>query len=220
MSNFRRQAADALAAAIDSVIGSHEPTQVIDANPSEVADYPRVAITIERFPIEIHSEEELMVDSGGEVLVGAKADLLGLLTAGSARADSQHRLSKIGSFRGFGRVWAGCRYPSKREEVEYAITCAFNQDESALGRLLVPIAHPRIGSVELPWSWTAAFFIKEQSWNDEHAFEERLWTWTNFDVEVDVLVLRTSPMINQIMLALNAHRTSPGVSEEIDVTAL
>lgn len=218
MSNFKRQAADALAAAIDAVIKPHEATQVLDANPSEVADYPRTAITMERFPLVIQSEEEIMVDSDNEPLLGSKAILLDIdRIAGPARVDSRHRLSKIGSFRGFGRIWVGCRYPGKREEVEYAITCAFNEDTNALGRLLVPIAHPRIGSLELPWSWTAAFFIKEQSWVDEHSFDERLWSWTNFDVEVDVLVLRTSPMIKELQLALNAYYVPPGGAVTITV---
>lgn len=217
MSNFRRQAADSLASALSSALSLQEEPVVVDENPSDVADYPRVAVSMERFPLTIHSEEELMVDEDGALLMGANADLLGTRIAGPAKVDSKHRLSKIGSFRGFGRIWCGCRYPGKREEMEYSITTLFNQDESALGRLLVPINSPRIGAVELPWKWTAAFFQKEQSWSDEHSFDERLWSWTNFDVEVDVLVLRTSPMIRQIMLDLNAYLVSPGAIEEIEV---
>lgn len=219
MSNFRRQAADALASAIGSALALQESPVVIDENPSDVADYPRVAVSMERFPLIIHSEEELMVDSNGELLMGANADLLGERIVGPAKVDSRHRLSKIGSFRGFGRVWCGCRYPSKREEMEYSITTVFTQDESALGRILVPINNPRLGAIELPWKWTAAFFQKEQSWSQEHSFDERLWSWTNFDVEVDVLVLRTSHMISQIMLDLNAYYVSPGETVEIETTS-
>lgn len=215
MSNFKRQAADALASAIQAAVNTIDPIDVIDANPSEVADYPRVAISMERFPLTTHSEEELMVDSNNELLMGANADLLGTRVAGPAQVDSQHRLSKVGSFRGFGRVWCGCRYPGKREEMEYAITQAFHQDTDALGRMLVTIPHPRIGSLELPWKWTAAFFVKEHAWSDEHSFEERLWSWTNFDVEMDVLVLRTSPMIEQMILELNAYRVRPGAVETV-----
>lgn len=214
MSNLQRQAADALASAINASIKLVEPPQVIDANPSEVADYPRVAVSMERFPLTLHSEEELMVGEDGEPLMGARATLLEL-PAGPARVDSKHRLSKIGSFRGFGRIWVGCRYPVVREEMQYSITCAFAQDTSAIGRILAPIFKPRIGALELPWSWTAAFFIEEQSWVDEHAFEERVWGFTNFDVELDILVLRSSPMVSQLRLALNTHFQPPGSAEEI-----
>lgn len=216
MSNFRRQAADALGELIYERCRGlvRERPVIISANPSEVADYPRVAITMEKFPLTMHHEDELMVDSQGELLVGARAGL-DVEPSGAASITAGDRLSKIGTFRGFGRIWVGCRLHPKREEVEHAIATVFVQDEAALGRLLVDIPKPRIGHLELPWPWTAAFFMEEQHWSEEHAFEERVWSFTNFDVELDFLAVRSSPLVRRFLLEVNAHVPPPGQSETL-----
>lgn len=179
-----------------------EPPAVIAANPAEVADYPRVAIWLERFNTIFHGEEELQVDADGELMMGVRASLSP--GVGPAKLNATQRLSKVGSIRGSGRLWVGCRLHPLREEMESEITQLYMDDESAIGRLLLTVKKPKIGKTIIPWNWTAASFIKDISWSAEMAFSERLWSWINFDLEVDILVPRGSPLITRLLVGIEA----------------
>lgn len=208
MSNLRRQAAKSLADVIHKFVPSlQESPSVIAAPPSEAADYPRVAILLERFKTEWAEEEELMVDEDGELLMGARARLLP--PAGAAMLGTDSHLSKIGSLRSDGRIWVGCRLHPKREEIEDAITTAFCQDTMASGRILLPIKNPRVGQFTLDWDWTAACFIEETEWTREFAFSERLWAWMKFNFDVDILIPRADPIMSQIVFGINVDTTNP-----------
>ncbi len=203
--NFRRQAVEALAREIHVKTRVNDPPMVIDRNPSEVADYPRISISLDRFILTSAYEEELQVRDDA-LAIGNNASLDDT-SLPLAKIDSVNRLSRIGTFRGNGRMWVGCRYPAKREEIEHKITELFNQDTLALGRLLVSIRKPKIGELEIPWSWSAAFFTGERSWTDERAASERVWSWMNYDVEVDALMIRNSPLVQEFGLAVDASFT-------------
>lgn len=205
MSNLRRQAARALGQEIQDRLGLKELPAIIAAPPSDVADYPRVAVWLEQFQHVFHAEEELMVDSAGDLMMGAKASLLP--GVGPARLNETQRLSKVGSIRGSGRIWVGCRLAPLREEMEADITQIFLDDPSAISRLMLTIKKPKVGRIEIPWDWNVAAFIRDTSWSAEFAFSERLWSWTKFDLDLDILVPRASPLITRILVAVEANVT-------------
>lgn len=196
---------------IDEECELAQPTTIISAPPSSLADYPATAIWLERFQILLDQEEELGVDEDGQVLIGAVNELRN--PAAPAMVGDTAHLSKIGAMIGSGRIWVGSRLPPKREEVESQITDLFLEDAGAPGRILLTIDEPRVGGLVLPWSWTGAVFLGDVSWSDEFAFSERLWSWIRFDLEVDLLVLRTDTIMSQVVVGLSAevYRTD-GVS--------
>ena len=61
--NLRRQAAQALGDAIHGFARLQERPVVISAPPSEVTDYPRVAIWLEHFTRNYSQSEDLEVDA-------------------------------------------------------------------------------------------------------------------------------------------------------------
>lgn len=210
MSNLRRQAAKALGEAINDRLHLQEPVAIIAANPAEVTDYPRVAIWLEQFTKVFHGEEELEVNEDGQLMMGYYASLSP--GVGAAKLNATQRLSKVGSIRGSGRIWVGCRLPPMREEMESDIDNIFLEDTAALSRLLITIKKPMLGKIAIPWDWTAAVFIRNSSWSAEMAFSERLWSWMNFDLEVDILVPRSSPLITRILVGVEANVT--GIAED------
>lgn len=216
MSNLRRQSCQALADAIAASVRLQQPPTVISAPPSDVADYPTVAMELQRFKTEWGQEDELGVDSTGQVLTGAVRDLSN--PAGPAEISTGVRLSVIGNLTGRGRIWVGCRLPPAREDVEDLVVDVFKQDTMAPGRLLATIDHPKIGAYRLPWSWTVAFFCSDAEWNADHAFSERLWSYVSFDFEVAMLAVRTSPMISQLKLALDAEARTYSDSSRLEGT--
>lgn len=204
---FRRQAANVLARLLDTRLALPEKTVAIAANPSEVADYPRVAIQLERHRTVLHREDEIMVDDQGRPKVGALADLLA--PAGAAVIAPGVHLSKIGSLRSSGKIWVGCRLAPQREQTEVRIARLFTEDTAAIGRLMLELKSPIVDDISLPWTWPVAAFADDTSWTAEHAFSERLWSWMDVDLEIDVLVPRRDPLMNTILLAIQAETGTP-----------
>ena len=114
--------------------------------------------------------------------------------------DSATYLSKVGTLRCKGRIWAGSRLAPKREEIEGKITMLFARDRSAPSRLLLTLAKPSVSGYRLPFDWTVAAFVESFEWSDEFAFTERLWTWISFDLDVDILIPRNDPIAARIIL--------------------
>lgn len=199
---FRRQVATVLSEKISQIVRLEKPPTIIAAPPSEVSDYPSVAIWLESFLPHFAQEEELMVDANGQILMGARATLDRDAVAGPARIDYDHTLSKLGTLRSSGRIWAGCRLSPKREAIESKILGLFLQDDVAVGLMYLTIDEPRIGDIVLPWKWTVVASTDKVTWTSEFAFAERLWTWIDFDVDVDILVPRSRPEIRRLLLAL------------------
>lgn len=193
MSNLRRQAANALGKCIAENIRLAQPPTIIAAPPSSVADYPSVAIWLEKFSTTRYAEDELEVDANNVPLIGARA----LLCRGSAAAHVQDGkyLSKVGTMQATGRIWVGCRLPPLREELEEKITRLFDLDSGAPGRLMFRVDNPVIDGVMLPWRWPIAVFTDDSEWSDEYAFAEKMWAWIHIELIMDVLVTRSDPRI-------------------------
>lgn len=200
MSSLRRQACRALGLLIDAKCRLKEPTTVISAPPSDVADYTTCAIHPESWDTEWAQEDELGVDEEGLILPGSLD-----VPSAAATVASGVRLSQIGMIKGSGRIWVGSRLAPKREDTEDLIYELFSEDELTPGRLLVEMKNPRVGTHVLPWDWTAAFFIGNSRWTDEYAFAERLWTYVDFEVEIPIVALRTSPLMSSVFVGLNAQ---------------
>lgn len=198
-----------------------QPPTVISAPPSEVSDYPTVSILMERFKRVWHQEDELETDSSGQtLLVGSQRSIS--FPVAAASLDSDHRLSRVGRIEGSGRIWVGARLAPQREKIETQISTLFSEDASAIGRVLVDL-QPTISGLLLPWTWPLAFFLEDSEWTDEFAFSERLWSWIQFDVDLDVLAVRTDPLMTQIQLTLDADLGVTGAahtSETVDVSTL
>lgn len=205
--SMRRQVARAIGKAIDDRIKLPEPTAIISAPPSEVSDVPRTALWLEKFTREWHHQEEPEVDANGEILIGGRATLA--QGVGAAMIQQGVQLTILGTLRGSGRLWVGCRLPAKREEIEDNISFLFADDPAAPGRLLVTVEQPRVGSFVLPWGWTGAAFIGDTDWEDEFAFSERLWSWVKVDVDIQILVPRFDPMIEQFIVTFDQDYTIP-----------
>lgn len=206
MSQLRRQAATALAEALQQHLNLQTPPTVISAPPSKVADSPACAIWLEKFSSVWSHEDELEVDADGNPKVGSNNDLN--QGVGAAMIQEGVRLSVIGTLRGSGRLWSGCRLPAKREELENQISEAFTQDPVAPGSLLLEIKKPTVGKFVLPWSWFGAAFTDESEWTAEFAFSERLWSWMMFDLDVSILVPRFDPLVKQFKAVLNDEITT------------
>lgn len=100
-------------------------------------------------------------------------------------------------------MWVGCRLAPKREQLERKIVRLF-ADPSAPGSILLTIDKPMVDDIPLPWSWTAAVWCNQSKWTAEFAFSERLWTWMPFEMDFDLLILRTDPLAARIVLAMSS----------------
>lgn len=205
MSNLRRLACYGLADLMKQRLDLADDIAIISNPPSDVGEYPAVAIWLERFSTKFTTEDELTVNSSGDLRVGDLYNL-GENPSGAAEIAPGARLSRIGTSSGSGRIWIGSRYAPARENLEDEINEIFTQDSTAPGRVLVSINEASIGGVQLPWSMKAAFFINDSEWQNELAFTERLWCFMRFDLEIGIYAARTEPtMIEQIILGLNTN---------------
>lgn len=209
MSNFRRQTAEAMAQAIQDRVSLQEPPTVIAAPPSLVTEYPRCAIWLEDWGMTFAQEDEPDVDANGQPLLGAMRRLDRSNVAGPAMIDDRTQLTILGTMRGSGRIWVGCRLAPRREEIEDQIVEVFTANRGALGRLEVEIKTPKVGKRELPWKWSGHAFLQGSSWSNELAFFERLWTWIRFDVDITMLAGRLDPLVRRFHLEADVDHYQP-----------
>lgn len=218
--NLKEFIADGLATTLaDRVQLGSKPT-VISAPPSQVAEYPTIAVWIEKSTEEYMQPGTLLQSVDGIPLVGASAtDDAGNVPDGTPimLADGV-TVSCIGTLHCQGRIWAGSRYPGKREEVEWRVFYAFNKDDSNRGRLMIPLAGCRLGDFTLHFGYAAAD-IADSSWAGEYGFEARLWSWRQFEVDVQLMVPRTDPIAKTLILEMSQDMTAP-VAVPSDVTRL
>lgn len=206
MSNLRRQAAKALGDQLQSFCNLPQPFAIINAPPSTVPEYPCGAILLDHFVRE-YADWEPEVDSDGNLLVGARLTLTQGVNAAMIQPGVQ--LEIIGQLRASGRIFVGARYASKREELEDLIDEAFIQERGTPGRIVCTIQEPRVGNYTLPWPWTAHAFINDSDWTPEFAFNERLWAWLKFDLDVAMLAARHDPMVQRFLVEFDVHPTQP-----------
>jgi len=210
------QLASALA---DRVRLGSKPT-VIQAPPSQVADYPTIAVWIENTVEDLSFAFPVLVDSLNNPLVGsALVSEAGDILDGPAMVlGGGVTLTSIGTVHCTGRIWVGSRYPGKREEVEEGITFAFNQDDAAPGRLMLSLAGYQLGEHTIHFGFAAAD-LNESRWVGEHAFEARLWSWRPFAVDAPLQVPRTDPLTQRLILEIS-HDLKTEINEPADVAKL
>lgn len=195
---MRRVAAQALGDTLASSLNLAAPPMVLSAPPSGTVQYPAMAIVIDGSKIDWHQDWELEAMSDNQPLVGSSASLGAGTQVAQLGGDSY--VSRVGTLHVAGRIWVATRHPSQREDLEDNVILAFAQDRSAHGRVMVPLKGAMIGQFRLPWDWYAAVTLNETSWTEEFLFSERLWSWSKFDMDLDMLVQRNDPLAKQLIL--------------------
>lgn len=222
MSRIKRACAQGLADALEERVGKlgQKPT-VISAPPSGKAEYPALAVQIDRIAFNYTNDDIVMVDPNADIgdpgylLAGSYAtDENNDLVEGVVYVDpSGSSLSHVGSIRAKGRIWVGTRLPSQREQIEEDIELAFQSDRAAPGRLLVSIAGVTIAGMTIPFGF-GTFDHGDNTWEGEHAFEERLWCYLAFDLDAPILIPRDEPIVEQLILAITSDLDTPVDSAE------
>lgn len=212
--------ADALATILADRVQLGSKPVVIDAPPSQVAEYPMIAIWIEKAVEDYMQPGTILQSSDGTVLIGANAtdDAGNILDGTPVMLDNGVTVTCLGTLHLSGRIWAGSRYVGKREEIEWKVFEAFNQDDINRGRLMIPLTGCKIGRYTLYFGFAAAD-ISESSWTDEYAFEARLWSWRPFDMDVQMMVPRYDPIVQQLILEMT-NDLATSVTQPSDVTQL
>lgn len=205
MALLREHMAQGLADAISDRVQLGAKPVVIQAPPSAVAEYPLVAVWIEKTIESYTMAGAVLQDANGALVAGASATTEGgdLVDGDPIVLSDGVTATSIGTLRCSGRIWAGSRYPGKREEIEQAVMLAFNQDDAARGRLMIPLTNYQLGQYTVRFGFAAAD-ITESSWVPEHAFEARLWSWRPFTMDAPLLVPRTDPLAKQLVLAISS----------------
>ena len=243
---LRQQAAQILGDTLASTVQLANKPTVIDSPPSDVGDYPALAIWIERSKLHITNDGDVQVISGTgnspgnppQLIAGINASDVTALAPGLfpspqssttpylpgadptlelfAQGDLAQlapgvAVSHVGTIRCVGRLFAGARYAPKREDLEEHIFFAFFADRTAPGRLMLPLAGAKLGRYTLAWGYAAAVLDvdEDNEWTNEMAFEQRLWSWTHFSLDVPLLVPRYEPIVKQFLLYM---------SQDVDAT--
>jgi hypothetical protein len=232
---IRTHAAQMLANTIASGIPLKQPPTVIDAPPSQLSEYPAVAIWLEHAELHVTQDDQVMMASinGGPLatIEAGNAEtpapmpwIVGTSTSGNGAVAQAGQwspvqpidvqtltggakpigVSNIGTLRCSGRIWAGARYAAKREELEDAVTLQFFQAREAPGRLLVDLQSCDVAGYVIPFGWGAATVDQTTEWVGEHTFEQRLWSWIVFELDVPILVPRTDPIVTELLLNITA----------------
>lgn len=204
MSRMRDHAAQALADLIASKVQLGQKPVVIDAPPSQLAEYPAFAVLIEKSNLVLTQAAPVLADADGTPLIGDSAtdDDGNILDGDPIMLDANTYIASIGTIRCSGRMWVGARYPAKRSDIEERIWIEFMQDDARRGTILFDITGAKLGDFTIPFG-KAAVMIGESTWSAEYSFEARLWDWLMFDMDVPLLVPRTDPMATQIILELS-----------------
>ena len=210
------QLAQALA---DRVQLGSKPT-VIQAPPSQVADYPTIAVWIAKSVDDYSMAYTVIQDAQGNPIFGAGAtsDDGEILDGDAFTLGDGTTLTSIGTLRCTGTIWVGSRYVGKREEVEWEITFAFNADDAAPGRLMLPLKGYQLGRHTVHFGFAAAD-LGEANWDGEKAFEARLWSSRPFTLDAPILIPRTDPVTRQLVLEIS-NNLNVAISEPADVTTL
>ncbi len=206
--NLRIQAAEAIASLIKDRLQLATTVEVIAAPPSKAATYPACALLIDRTEYAAN-DDFIPVDEDNNPLVGPDATLD--LPADWARFDANTLIYRVGRYMMHGRIFVATRHPDQRAELEEQIFALFFEDDLVPGRIVVDIQQPIVLGRPLPWPWPIAAFLADEgsTWTSEFAFDERLWSWIKFDIDVDIFVPRSAPQVTQLVLEMDADFTQP-----------
>lgn len=207
--NFRRQTVHRMCDRLQEVLNLAERPTAISAPPSNAPEGPACAILIDTTTLEAYDDDEIQADENNQPLVGALAvlDATPDLDIGNGAY-----LSRVGKMLCRGRIWIGARLPPKREELEARIMRVFFEDTEAPGRWMIELENPIVGEYTLPCPWTACAFLGDSRWTAEYAFNERLWSWLSFELELEILVPRDDPRyarVRQFILGIDMHVDQP-----------
>lgn len=227
MSRIRTTVAQAIIDQISNTIRFAKPATVVAAPPSSRTDYPAIAILVDGSTFDIMTDGYVEFDPTkqpgdlGYIIDGIYAtDANGCLVEGSMYIDggTGQTISQIGTMHLKTRIWVGSRSASQRESIEDDITLAFYADDAAPGRMLVKLDGIIVGGVVLPTMYGAAD-LDSSSWNAEHAFDERLWSYLMVDVDVPIVVPRSTSVASQLVLSITADLATP-ISSVADLAEL
>lgn len=186
MTAIKYAAAAVLAAAlVDAVPELADRVQVLDAPPTEPAQYPAAAIVLDGdFPFVPGDGEEIDDANGDQVMNGPDA------------------LVEMGSLRGNLRIFVAARTPVQREQLEERILRAFLADEMAITRLLCTVRNVAIADIQTGVDWPVAFFIESTTWSGELVFSEKRWAFVRVEVDLPVLAyLKNVPKVTTMLAA-------------------
>jgi len=198
--SLRQSAIKVIADELNKLVKLPASPTIVDAPPTEPATYPAMAVLMDSFTTNWSQSWDIEVDSNDNPLVGTAITLQRGATV--AKLEGNRYLSRFGTLQGKGRIWVGARHPAKRAELEELVLELFMRDGAAPGRLLLQLINAKVGSFTVPWPWTVAATVEDTTWNDEHALVERIWSYLNFRLDVDILVARNAPIVNQFKLDL------------------
>lgn len=220
MSLIIDHAATALGVLLAGKVQLGQPPVIIDAPPSQLAEYPALAVWIEKTVPMFTQAAPVLVGEDGTILIGGDAtDEDGnILDGDPLMLSGDTYVSSVGTIRCSGRLWIGSRYPAKREELEQRVWFEFMQDDARRGILLIDITAAKLGDFTIPFG-TATVAIGESTWSGEHSFEARLWDFLRFDMDLPLLVPRTDPMAAHLILELSRDLNTP-VTTPTDVPKL
>lgn len=211
MSQLREHAARGIADAITArVTDFGKSVSVVQAPPSSVAEYPALAILIDKTEMDWSTDEEIIVDEDGEVVPGGVIFENGTFEEGGeiyVRPDGG-TFSHAGTMRCTGRIWVGARLPGKREQIETKVWLTFMQDRGAPGRILIPLKGAMLGDALIMFG-TAAALVEDATWNNELAFSERLWSWMSFTLDVPLIIPREDPLVHSLILMVTKDLETP-----------
>lgn len=217
--DFRRQAVSRICDELQARMQLQERPVAIAAPPSGEPEYPSCAVLIDSTRFIFTADEEIQVDENNQPLVGSLAVLE---STPNADLGNGVYLSRVGVMVCKGRIWVGARLAPKREKLEALAMRAFFEDTVNPGVWVITLPNPTVGDYVLPFSWTAVAHLGDSTWTGEYVFSERLWSWLNFELELDILIPRDNPaeaIVKQFILGFDVHVDQP-VSEDGDILDL
>lgn len=195
MSHLQYRAMDALRAALalEPALSAAGVVKALQQPPDRLDTYPSVTIVPDgKFTFVAWQHDEVL-DSDGEVVVVGGQPVV-----------------EVGDLRGIVRIDVATNYAPEREVIEDVILGAFNQDDTALGRLMATMADVSIAGVATSIDWPVAFLLGDEAgWREEMAFSDKRGSFLQVGLDVSVLILKKdAALITQLVAAISSDLTT------------
>jgi len=195
MSHLRYRALEALRAtlAAEPALSASGLVKALPQSGDRLDAYPSVTIVPEgKFTFIAWPHREILDGAGDVVMAGGKP------------------VFEVGELSGSLRIEVAANYPPEREALEDAIFSVFNQDDTALGRVMATMADVSVGGVATGVDWPMAYLLGEEAgWREELVFSEKRGSFLQVAVDVPVLVLKSNAwIIEQLVLAITSDITT------------
>lgn len=201
MSRILRLALEQVAESLRAACPSLASVRVGSSPPDVPSEYPAIALVPDRFTIDPAPDDEVLESDGVHQVA----------PAGLA-------LTSVGALRGTCRLFLAARLDAQRETLQDQTLLAFFQDDLANGRLMATLRNVEVGGIATGVDWNVAVFVADEEWRDEMAFSERRWAYLKLEVDVPLLVLRSSPLVTT-MVALLTRDLDTTVDDPTDLAA-